>query len=98
MYSLPRKRSEPVTKPIQLSVSQCPDRESTRGAASLMNGLLEAIVDGPLNEPVEELRVVIRSPTGETAYKAFRVVSTDCPSHRSSAKVSSTGIRNDPEI
>ena len=74
MYKQPRNRPTlPRPGSARHSVSQDQDENvnqealPTQPIASLMNGILEAFADGF----VEEVRVAIRSPTGEVTHKTF---------------------------
>ena len=79
MYKLPRKREGLLTdsslNSCYLEANACQPAQPT---ASLTNGILEAAFDMP-EQPVEEVRVAYRSPTGESLYKTFRVVAVETP-------------------
>ena len=82
MYKLPRRCLNPVLEQVRSGDSQSctknahPQSIPIRPTASLTNGTLEAVFDMQ-EEPVEHLRVAYRLPTGEIAYRTFRVVEID---------------------
>ena len=75
MYKLPRNCTRPSPEPTQHGESQllssciCLNSVPNPSTGNLKDGLLyvETVVDGPVNE----VKVPVRSPTGEITYKTF---------------------------
>ena len=78
MYKLPREWAGLKSGLLQCGNPQRSDAYAgqeatpTQPIGSLTNGLLVAVVD----RPVDEVRITVRSPTGQTAYTTFIAVSS----------------------